>query len=99
VPVPFFWGWFLWLFFSKLFFDLRGISVEALSESKILKTSGHVRKPLKPGALYRKAGFALISFLPSGAFYTKSARRPRQVPGQFPNRLEVIHKKHFWFFL
>jgi hypothetical protein len=33
------------------------------------------------------------------AFYTKSPRRPRQVPGQFPNRLEVIHKNVFdWFY-
>jgi hypothetical protein len=52
-----FWGWFLWHFFSsKLFFNLRGISVDylystvgALSESKILKMSGHERKPLKLG--------------------------------------------------
>jgi hypothetical protein len=43
-------------FFSKLFFYPRGISVGALSESKILKMSGHARKPLKLGALYRKAG-------------------------------------------
>jgi hypothetical protein len=41
-------------------------------------------------------GFAFIFYLrPSlgGAFYTKSARRPRQMPGKFPNRLEVIQKK------
>jgi hypothetical protein len=44
---------------------------------------------------------ACFDFLPSfgGAFYTKSARRPRQVPGQFPNRLEVIHKNvPDWFY-
>ena len=46
---------------------------------------------------------ACFNFLPSfgGAFYTytKSARRPRQVPGQFPNRLEVIHKNvSGWFY-
>jgi hypothetical protein len=35
----------------------------------------------------------------SNAFYTKSPRRPCQVPGQFPNRLEVIHKNVFdWFY-
>ena len=56
VPVPFFGGGFYDLFFSKLFFNLRGISVGALSESKILKMSGHVRKPQKLGALYREAG-------------------------------------------
>jgi hypothetical protein len=57
VLVPFFWGGFYEpFFFSKLFFNLRGISVGALSESKILKMSGHVRKPLKLGALYREAG-------------------------------------------
>jgi hypothetical protein len=33
------------------------------------------------------------------AFSTKSARRPRQVPGQFPNRLEVIYKNvSDWFY-
>jgi hypothetical protein len=33
------------------------------------------------------------------AFYTKSSRRPRQVPGQFPNRLEVIRKNvSGWFY-
>jgi hypothetical protein len=45
---------------------------------------------------------ACFNFLPSfgGAFYTKSARRSRQVPGgQFPNRLEVIHKNvSDWFY-
>jgi hypothetical protein len=44
---------------------------------------------------------ACFDFLPSfrGAFYTKSARRSRQVPGQFPNRLEVIHKNvSDWFY-
>jgi hypothetical protein len=49
------------------------------------------------GALAQRG---LLDFLPSfgGAFYTKSARRPRQVPGQFPNRLEVIHKNvSDWF--
>jgi hypothetical protein len=57
VLVPFFWGGFYDLFFSsKLFFNLRGISVGALSEFKILKMSGHVRKSLKSGTLYRKAG-------------------------------------------
>jgi hypothetical protein len=60
--VPFLGGGFydLFFFFSKLFFSLRGISVGvvvgALSESKILKMSGHVRNPLKLGTLYRKAG-------------------------------------------
>jgi hypothetical protein len=44
-------------FFSKLFFNPRGISVGALSESKILKMSGHARKPQKLGTLYREAGF------------------------------------------
>jgi hypothetical protein len=44
-----------------------------------------------------------VSFylLPSfgDAFYTKSPRRPRQVPGQLPNRLEVIHKNASgWFY-
>ena len=54
--MPFFWGGFYDLFFfSKFFFNLRGISAGALSESKILKMSGHVRKPLKLGALYREA--------------------------------------------
>jgi hypothetical protein len=43
--------------FPKLFFNLRGISAGALSESKILKMSSHVRNPLKLGALYRKAGY------------------------------------------
>jgi hypothetical protein len=33
----------------KLYFNPRGISVGALSESKILKMSGHVRKPLRLG--------------------------------------------------
>jgi hypothetical protein len=50
------------------------------------------------GTWYKGACF---NFLPSfgGAFYTKSARRPRQVPGQFPNRLEVIHKNvSDWFY-
>jgi hypothetical protein len=59
-------------FFSKLIFNLRGISVGAISESKILKTSGHVRKPLKLGALYRKAGFCQPSaagVLVPGAFW------------------------------
>jgi hypothetical protein len=44
---------------------------------------------------------ACFNFLPSfgGAFYTKSARRPRQVPGQFPDRLEVSHKNvSDWFY-
>jgi hypothetical protein len=44
---------------------------------------------------------ACFNFLPSlgGAFYTKSARRPHQAPGQFPNRLEVIHKNvSDWFY-
>jgi hypothetical protein len=39
--------------------------------------------------------------LPSfgGVFCTKSARRPRQVPGQFPNRLEVMYKNASdWFY-
>jgi hypothetical protein len=50
VLVPFFWGGFYDLFFfPQLFFNLRGISVGALSESKILKMSGHVRKPQKIG--------------------------------------------------
>jgi hypothetical protein len=43
---------------------------------------------------------ACFNFLPSfgGAFYTKSAKRPRQVPGQFPNRLGVIQKNASdWF--
>jgi hypothetical protein len=31
------------------FFNLRGISVGALSESKFLKMSGHVQKPQKLG--------------------------------------------------
>jgi hypothetical protein len=57
VLVPFFWRGFYDLFFPpKLFFHLRGISVGALSESKILKIIGHARKPLKLGTLYRKAG-------------------------------------------
>jgi hypothetical protein len=47
-------------FFPKLFFNLRGISVGALSESKILKMSGDVRKPLKLGTLYRKAGSGVV---------------------------------------
>jgi hypothetical protein len=34
--------------------------------------------------------YSLSSF--GDAFYTKSTRRPRQAPGQFPNRLEVIQK-------
>jgi hypothetical protein len=50
---------YLAFFFPELFFNLRGISVGALSESKILKMSGHVRNPLKLGALYRKAGFCI----------------------------------------
>ena len=59
--VPFFWGGFYDLFFSpKLFFELQGISVGALSESKILKMSGHVRKPQKLGVLYREAGWQLF---------------------------------------
>ena len=54
---------------------------------------GHVyaQKRKGPGT----KGFAFIHFLPSGfggAFYTKRTRRPRQVPGQFPNRLEVNKK-------
>ena len=49
-------GFYDLFFFSKLFFNLRGVLVGALSESKILKMSGHVRKPLKLGALYREAG-------------------------------------------
>ena len=36
------------------FFYLRGISVGELLKSKI----GHLRKPKKPGALYRKVGYA-----------------------------------------
>jgi hypothetical protein len=56
VPVFFFWGGFDGLFFFKFFSYLRGISVGELSESKILKTSGHIRKPQKLGTLYRKAG-------------------------------------------
>jgi hypothetical protein len=51
------------------------------------------------GALAQKG--ACFNFLPSfgGVFYTESARRPRQVPGQFPNRLEVIHKNvPDWFY-
>jgi hypothetical protein len=41
-----------------IFFNLLGISVQVgeLPESKILKMSGDVRKPLKLGTLYRKAG-------------------------------------------
>jgi hypothetical protein len=52
------------------------------------------------GALAQR-GLLLFNLLPSfwDAFYTKSPRRPRQVPGQFPNRLEVIHKNVFdWFY-
>ena len=56
--VPFFWRGFYDPFSPpKFFFHLRGISVGALSESKILKISGHARKPLKLGTLYRKAGY------------------------------------------
>ena len=41
--------------------------------------------------------YLLLSF--GGAFYTKNPRRPRQVPGQFPNRLKVIHKNvSDWFY-
>jgi hypothetical protein len=42
-------------------------------------------------------GFAFIYFLhpEMHSTYTKIPRRPRQVPGQFPNRLEVIHKNIF----
>jgi hypothetical protein len=45
---------------------------------------------------YRHKGVCFY-LLPSfgGAFYTKSPRRPRQVPRQLPNRLEVIHKNVF----
>jgi hypothetical protein len=60
-------GFYDLFFFSKLFFNPREISVGALSESKILKMSGHVRKPLKLGALYRKAG------LPQGIVYVTAA--------------------------
>ena len=51
----------------------------------------YLRTKAQGGPWYK---WACFNFLPSfgGAFYTKSARRPRQVPGQFHNRLEVIHK-------
>jgi hypothetical protein len=58
--VTFFWGGFMTLFFfSKSFFNPRGISVGALSESKIVKMSGRIRKPQKLGTLYREAGSRL----------------------------------------
>jgi hypothetical protein len=53
------------------------------------------------GALAHGALGVCFYLLPSfgDAFYTKSARHPRQVPGQFPNRLEVIHKNvSGWFY-
>jgi hypothetical protein len=50
------------------------------------------------GPWHKGACFYFLPFF-GGAFYTKSARRPRQVPGQFPNRLEVIHKNvSDWFY-
>jgi hypothetical protein len=53
----------------------------------------------KAGALAQ--GVCFFYLLPSfgDALYTKSTRRPRQVPGQFPNRLEFIRKKRFWLVL
>jgi hypothetical protein len=67
---------FMIFFFFNFFFNLRGISVGEFSESKILKMSGHVRKPLKLGALYRKAG-SLSS--PPSLCNGRQSRRPRPV--------------------
>jgi hypothetical protein len=42
--------------------------------------------------------FYLLPFF-GDALYTKSPRQPRQIPGQFSNRLEVIHKNvSDWFY-
>jgi hypothetical protein len=62
-----FFGLFLWPFFFKIFFNHRGILVGALPESKILKMSGHVRKPQKLGTLYRKAGLLYRTEIKPGA--------------------------------
>jgi hypothetical protein len=47
---------FMTFFFSKLFFDLRRISVRVFSELKIPKSEGHLLKPGKLGPLLRKVG-------------------------------------------
>jgi hypothetical protein len=53
---------------------------------------------------YRRPGWhkgVCVNSLPSfgDAFYTKSTSRPRQVLGQFLNRLEVIYKNvSDWFY-
>jgi hypothetical protein len=50
-----------------------------------------------PVAHHERAVDSLPSF--GDTSYTKSARRPRQVPGQFTNRLGVIHKNvSDWFY-
>ena len=59
--MPFFWGGFYDIFFPQICFHLRGILAGALSESKMLKMSGHAREPQKLGTLHREAGSRLIA--------------------------------------
>ena len=59
---------------------------------------GHIYAQKLQGPWHKGVCFYLLPSF-GDAFYTKSARRPRQVPGQFPNRLEVIHKNvSDWFY-
>jgi hypothetical protein len=68
--------------------DLRGISVGALSESKILKMSGHVRKTLKlvlGNLLLESSTVALLYGGDDGRGYSYSYRKMR-APGGWGGR-------------
>jgi hypothetical protein len=56
---------------------------------------------MKAQGPWHKGVWVCFYLLPSfgDALYTKNARRPRQMPGQIPNLLEVIHKNvSDWFY-